>query len=128
MKITPQHEEAALMLSQGMTNKAVAEKLGIAPETVSRWRSEAGFQDIIQQLLDESRDAAKNRIIQLSSKALDTIESVLTSSEASAKDKLTAAFKVIEIIQIEPKEIEKTDTLAIFANVIRSKSAPAPQA
>ena len=44
MKLNPTHYLAIDMLACGESNKAIAEKLNVAPETVSKWRGDFDFQ------------------------------------------------------------------------------------
>ena len=105
MKLTPQHLRAIEHLAVGETNKSVAEKLDIAPETVSRWRSDFDFQAVLNKMLHESKKSAGERLRTLTDTALATIEVVLNDSEAPHKDRLAAAFKILELTKIAPGQI-----------------------
>jgi len=114
MKLSPQHRRAISLLAQGMSNKAAAEELGLAPETVSRWKSDFDFKAALNELLQENQRAQQERLRALSSTALTTIETIMTDSTTPAKDRLTAALKVLELTQIAPEKIgsSNADVLA----------------
>ncbi len=109
MKLTPQHHKAIELFSTGLTNKAVAEELNIAPETISRWKSDFAFQAELNRLLRFNQEAIQDRLSHLSTVALDTIEAVMTDNEAPHKDRLTASIKLLEIAQVTAKNIGSTD-------------------
>jgi len=113
MKLTPRHNKAIELLASGATVKNVAEKLGIAPETVSRWRGDFDFQAALNALLHESQTAARERLWHLSGVALDTVEEILTDSEAPPKDRLQAAFKVIQITETSAGHVGSTNAAVL---------------
>jgi len=113
MKIRAQHHKAIILLSEGMNNLGVAKVLGIAPETVSRFKSDVNFQTELNKVLEENQKAAQERLKSLAGVALDTIEAIMKDEEAPAKDRLTASLKVIELINLAPQAaaIEITTTV-----------------
>lgn len=118
MKLTPQHHKAIEALAMGENNKSVAEKLNLAPETVSRWRSDFDFQAALNSVLAENRESTKDRLRHLSGVALETIEAIMTDSEAPAKDRLTAALKVLEFSKLSVGRVPSTD-----AAILRKEKA-----
>jgi len=109
MKLTPQHHKAIELLASGTNVKSVAKELGIAPETVSRWRGDFDFQAALNTLLHESQSATRERLRHLSSVALDTVEEILTDCEAPHKDRLQAAFKVLELTKTSAGHVGSSD-------------------
>lgn len=103
MKLSPQH------LALGENNKSVAENLNLAPETVSRWRSDFNFQAALNSVLAENHKATKDRLRHLSGLALTTIESLKIDDETPAKDKLSAAIKILELTNLKAGLIGATD-------------------
>lgn len=95
--LSPQQQQAALLLVEGRKQGEIAEEMGIAPETLSRWKAEPGFRAELNRLLLAMREASINRIRSLQATALQTIEDVMTNSEAPAKDRLAAAFRILDI-------------------------------
>jgi len=105
MKLSPQHHQTISLLATGMTNKSVAKELGLAPETISRWKSDFDFKAELNALLHDNQQAQQERLRALSSTALETIEAIMTDPNAPPKDKLTAALKVLELTQLVPERI-----------------------
>ena len=118
MKLSPQHHLAIQHLAMGENNKSVAEKLNLAPESISRWRGDLDFQAVLNSVLAENRESTKDRLRHLSAIALETIEAIMTDSEAPAKDRLTAALKVIELSNISVGRIGSND-----AAILRKEKA-----
>ena len=110
MKLSPQHHKAIESLAMGENNKNVAEKLGIAPETVSRWRSDFEFQAAMNAIIEETQKTAKDRLRYLSGVALETIESVMLDSEAPQATRVSAAFKVLELTRVRFAPIGSQDS------------------
>ena len=113
MKLTPRHNKAIELLASGATVKGVAKELGIAPETVSRWRGDFDFQAALNALLEEARQSTKDRLRHLSSVALDAIEAVLLDEEAPHKDRVTAAFKILELTNTSTGNIGSTNAAVL---------------
>ncbi len=113
MKLTPQHHKAIELFSTGLTNKAVAEELNIAPETISRWKSDFTFQAELNALLKFNQESIQDRLRHLSSTALDTIEAVMLDNKATRKDRLTASLKILEIAGVTAQNIGSTNPQAL---------------
>ena len=113
MKLTPQHHKAIECLAMGKNVKSVADELGIAAETVSRWRADFNFQAALNAMLEEARQSTKDRLRHLSGVALDTIEAVLLDEEAPHKDRVTAAFKILELTNTSIGNIGSTNAAVL---------------
>jgi len=105
MKLSPQHHKAISLLAQGLSNKSVAKELGLAPETISRWKSGFGFQAKLNELLSENQQASQERLRALSGVALTTIEAVMTDPNTPPKERLSAALRILELTQLVPERI-----------------------
>jgi predicted transcriptional regulator len=108
MKLTPQHHKAIELMVMGSTNKNVAETLNIAPETVSRWKSDYEFQAELNRQLREQQQQTQDRLRALANTALSTIEAVMSSDTAPEKDRLHAAFKVLEMARVSVPDVGST--------------------
>jgi len=97
MKLTEKHHQAIVLLVTGSSSKEAAETIGVAPETLSRWRQDVYFRAELNGILLETKESVRDRLRFLCGKSLDTIESVMDAPDVPAKDKLTAAFKVLEL-------------------------------
>ncbi len=113
MQLTPQHNKAIECLAMGKNVKSVADELGIAAETVSRWRADFDFQASLNAMLEEARQSTKDRLRHLSSVALETIEAVLLDEEAPHKDRVTAAFKILELTKTSAGNIGSTNATVL---------------
>ena len=112
---------AVQMLASGHTGRAIAEKLNVTPETVCRWKSEAEFQAQVNQLLIDSKERIRAKLSDLTTQALDVIETILADKEAPANVKLAAAFKVLDRVgqpdsdlDTNPASIKFTKGLSFF--------------
>jgi hypothetical protein len=113
MKLNAQHHQAITLLSEGLTNKSVAEKLDVAQETVSRWKADYDFQAELNKVLNANHASSQEKLRHLSSIALSTIEAVLLDDEPPPRDKVTAAFKVLEITRFRQGNIGSTNPAAL---------------
>jgi len=108
MQLNPPHYLAIEMLVSGESNKAIAEKLSVAPETVSKWRGDLVFQTELKSVLKANQEAAITRLHNLSGIALETIEKIMVDKEAPHKDRLTASIKVLELLNIRTVDAVET--------------------
>lgn len=92
---------AVQLVACGKQGKMIAETLQVTEETVSRWRQLPVFEAAVNTLLQDAREAARERLRALVSTVLDTIEGAMVSVELSDKDKLIAAFKVLDMCNIK---------------------------
>lgn len=88
---------AAQLLAIGKTGKAAAEAVGVTEETISRWKQEAKFEIYVKKLLIEAHEAARMRLQNLVSKAVEIVEKSLESQTLAPKEKFAVAVKVIEM-------------------------------
>jgi len=110
MKLNAQHHKAIILLSEGLNNKEVAKRLGLAPETISRYKSDFDFQAAFNAELAANREAQRDKLRSLASEALNSIQSVLTDESAPHKDKLNAAFKILDLTGLKHKDIGSSDS------------------
>jgi len=101
MKLTPQHHRAIELFTTGMNNKGVADAVNVTPECVSRWMADFEFKGALNELLSSNQEATRERLRHLSIIALETIESLMIDIETPARDRLTAALKVIELSDVK---------------------------
>ncbi len=96
-KLTEAQRIAALRIASGLSGVAIAEELGIADETVSRWRQLPAFREEIDAQLERHQEQAAERLLGLSTLALDVIKAVLENPETPPKERLSGAFKLLEM-------------------------------
>ena len=101
--LTPTQLQAAELIAIGQPKKAVAEGLGITPQTVSGWSKLPRFQAYLNQLKRAAQEGAHNHMRSLSEKAVGTVEELM-GQEVSPSIRLRAAQVVLNCIGMgDPK-------------------------
>jgi len=101
--LTPTQLQAAELIAIGQPKKAVAESLGITPQTVSGWSKLPRFQAYLNQLKRAAQEGAYNHMRSLGEKAVGTVEELM-GEEASPSIRLRAAQVVLNCIGMgDPK-------------------------
>jgi hypothetical protein len=105
---------AAQMLAIGRSGKAVAKELGIAAETVSRWRQEPLFRAQLNRCLCEGQELARQRLASMITRALDAIEEAFDGRDLKSRDKFIMGFKILELCRFKEMEIKIDDQSAVM--------------
>ncbi len=113
MKLNAQHHQAAQLLVSGISAKIIAEQLSVDPVTISRWKTDYDFKALLNSLLSEVQQETADKLRGLAATALDTIESLMADELTPAKDRLTAALKVLELTKTSPKHIGSTNAAVL---------------
>jgi uncharacterized protein (UPF0147 family) len=92
-----EQEQAVMLLSQGKTPSEVGEELNLDPELLRAWGQEAGFEAAMNQQHDETLTSNTRRLRSLLSKAIDTMEEVMSDSEAPPNVRLSAALQLLKL-------------------------------
>lgn len=99
-QLSPTHQEILRRLSLGLTNKEVAEQMGVTTATVIYVKYSRAGQIALKQLGVE-RDAAtkelRKKVQQLGPLAADTVEDLLLDSEESGTNKGRLALAILEM-------------------------------
>jgi hypothetical protein len=85
-------EQAAMLLSTGLSAVSVSKIICIAPETVSRWKSNPDFQAKVNEFQAEKVNLAREQLRESAKKAASTIESLLDSKNETIKLKAATAL------------------------------------
>ena len=103
-RATPSYEleadqAAALdLLLAGQTVTAAAAAVGVARETVSRWRNnDPAFQAAYNAALQSAHDAMSKKLIDARARAIDTLAGLLDSDDQATALKAAAALLRVEI-------------------------------
>jgi transcriptional regulator with XRE-family HTH domain len=88
---------AAQLLAAGKSGKAVAAEVGVTEETISRWKQDTNFEIYVKKLLIEAHEAARMRLQNLVSKAVETLEKSLEDQNLPSKERFAVAVKVLEM-------------------------------
>ena len=118
----------ARLLAAGESGKVVAEKLNVAPETISRWRKQPEFEAYLNDFLLDAHEATKNRLRGVATQALDVVETLMQDSQVPARDRLSTALKILKMIgacheKIGPTDAEQVVQYRTFEEVAVAKAS-----
>ena len=100
-ELTSQQDQVISLMLAGQTQREVAEAAGVAPETISRWRSgHAVFVATLNQRRHELWEGQRERLANLAGAAVDTLEDLMKSETESVR--LRAALAVLKTTVAEP--------------------------
>lgn len=94
--LTDQQREGARLAATGWRGVDIAEHLGVAQETVSRWRKKPEYVAAIEAILSEARLEVAGRMADLTDKALDVIEDTL-DYKYDRRVRLRAAIALLQL-------------------------------
>ncbi len=97
-ELTPDQAAALDLLLAGQTVTAAAAAVGVARETVSRWRnSDPAFQGAYNAALQSAHDAMGKKLLDARARAIDTLADLLESDDQAIALKSAAALLRVEI-------------------------------
>lgn len=102
-------QQAVILLASGKTCKQAAEQLNVTPKTISTWRSDHEFKAVLNTHLQDIQQANSERLRNLGTAALDTIEEIMTDKTIAPKDRLNAAVKILELGRVTTEPVQSTD-------------------
>lgn len=92
-ELTPDQAAALDLLLAGQTITAAAATVGVARETVSRWRNnDPAFQAAYNAVLQSVYDAGQARLLEARGKALDRLAALVDSTDEATALKAAAAL------------------------------------
>ena len=92
---------AAELLSVGIPSAVVSEKLGIRPETLSRWRQNHKFNEQIELKVRKNCSLVEKQFLKLLYLSLNTLKNVLSDNQIKPIAKANIAMKYITHFGIE---------------------------
>ena len=96
-KLTPRKTRAITALLELPTIEQAAMSAAVNPRTIYRWLDNPSFKAELSAAEGRAIDRAARRLVGLSGKALDALESVLdTPSQSGAGNKRLAAVAILE--------------------------------
>lgn len=126
--LSPQQEQAALLLVSGQSVQETADQLGVHRTTLWHWRNLETFQAYLNALRSDVRDEATEGIVALHQKAVGTVERMLDSeNDATA---LRAAALVLEaargrsVGESDPHRIIKDRAAATSSTILMDALTP----
>lgn len=100
LRKTEQREYAKLLfISQGLTQKEIAERCEVTEKTVSRWNKEDRWEDLKRSLMvvkDQQLTSLYMKLERLNQNIEDKQDNLVTSKDVDAISKLTASIKQLE--------------------------------
>lgn len=108
--LTPQQEQAAIMLASGENLTAVARQLNLNRSTLYEWQDNTAFKCFYNQQCQDHKEAVKNALFGLHSTAVDTLTDLLTNGNEATR--LKAAMWLLE--RVANTEIGKTNIRAVL--------------
>jgi len=99
-ELTPDQAAALELLLAGQTITAAAAAVGVARETVSRWRNEdPAFQAAYNAALRSAYEANQKKLIDARAKALDRLAALVDSQDQGIALKAAAALLRVDVEQ-----------------------------
>lgn len=92
-KLTAPQMTAALMVASGHTTRQIAQKIGVAKITVTRWRAMATFQAEVSRRQTQLLTGLFAHLLRASKKAIRRLESVI--DKGSEQNQVSAANTVL---------------------------------
>lgn len=92
--LTPQQEQAAIMLASGKNISAVARQLKLNRSTLYEWQENTAFQCFYNQQCQDHKEAVKNALFGLYNTAIDTLTNLLTNGNENTR--LKASMWLLE--------------------------------
>lgn len=96
--LTPDQAAALELLLSGQTITAAAAAVGVARETVSRWRnSDPAFLGAYNAALQSAHDAMSKKLLDARARAIDTLADLLEADDHGLALKAAAALLRVEV-------------------------------
>ena len=119
-ELTPDQAAALDLLLSGQTITAAAAAVGVARETVSRWRNDdPTFQAAFNAAIQSAYEANQKKLIDARGKALDLLAAMVDSEDPAIAFKAAAALLRVDVPQpkgrTNPADLERWQGLANFS-------------
>lgn len=108
--LTPQQEQAAIMMASGESITAVARQLNLNRSTLYEWQENTAFQCYYNQQCQDHKEAVKNALFGLHQRAVDTLTNLLVNGNENTR--LKAAMWLLE--RVASTEIGSTNIRAVL--------------
>lgn len=109
--LTPQQEQAAMMLASGENITAVARQLNLNRSTLYEWQANTAFQCYYNQQCQDHQQAVKNALFGLHRQAVDTLTNLLANGNENTRLKasmwLLERVAAVEVGDTRLKEVLK---------------------
>lgn len=96
-----QHRAAGLIAS-GASYRTVSDRLGVNQCTLSDWNRKPEFRAKVNELLKDAQDAVSRRLVSAAAVALNTLLEIASNPDASNRDRISAASRILDLVQPVP--------------------------
>ena len=103
--LTPQQEQACILLASGESYTAVAQRLNINRGTLYKWQDLLPFQCFYNQQCSDYKAEVRNALLGLHAEAVDTVRELMNNGGEATR--LKAAIWLLE--RVEAVEVGATD-------------------
>jgi transcriptional regulator with XRE-family HTH domain len=103
--LKPKQLEAATHLAKGMSGRETAKIIGVAAETISRWKQDRPFVVYLNQLKRAAVRDARDSLRILSAKAVGTVKKLLNSPSDAIR--LQTAKYIIDAMLVDQKSAQQ---------------------
>lgn len=103
--LTPQQEQACILLASGENVTNVADKLSLNRGTLYKWQQNKAFECFYNKQCQEYKNEVKNGLLGLHQQAIATMEQLMTTGNEATR--LKAAMWVLE--KVEAIEVGDTN-------------------
>jgi hypothetical protein len=115
--LTPQQWQAIGLLVSGKRQVDIAQELGIAPETLSRWKAQPVFAAALNLALRESYAATLGELRDARAEAVGVLRELMNSDSVDDRIRLAAAKAVLSAgLQVDVSALSLPTTPAEVAN------------
>lgn len=106
--LTPQQEQACILLASGESVTDVADKLSLNRGTLYKWQQNKAFECYYNKRCQEYKEEVRNGLLGLHQQAVATIEQLITTgSEATRLKAATLVLEKIEAIEVGETSIRR---------------------
>lgn len=106
--LTPQQEQACILLASGENVTDVADKLSLNRGTLYKWQQNKAFECYYNKQCQEYKNEVKNGLLGLHQQAVATIEQLITTgSEATRLKAATWVLEKVEAIEVGETSIRR---------------------
>ncbi len=107
-KLTAKQQRAIKALLDEPTTKAAAESAKVGETTLHRWLNDPAFSSAYREARGRLLETTLTRLQQVSGKAVDTLETVMTDEAAKGSERVSAAKAVLEMT-LKAREVLETE-------------------
>jgi len=97
-QLSENQQIAAGLIASGLRGNATAKRVGISESQLSRWRQLPAFRCRVNQLLNEASAEVKDKLIGLSTTAVDILAVIMIDASISPADRIRAATAILSMV------------------------------